>query len=132
MPSRSFALGSMSNIALQAVLGTVTVADLVASASGTAQNGYKAPTDFIVINNANGSNTAVTLPEPATLGLTVGDFYELVNNTAQACVVFPPTGGKINNGSANASAAVAASKSVRVYITGTASGSSAFITLTGA
>jgi len=132
MPSRSFPIGSTSVPGLSAILGSVTAVDLVAKVSGTAQNGYKAESDLIVVSNASASHTAVTLPDPFLLGYTVGDFFEFVNTTTQACVIFPPTGGIINNGSANASAPLAASKSVRVYVTTVASGASKFITLTGA
>jgi hypothetical protein len=68
MPSRAYALGLGSNISLQAALGIVTPVSLITAASGTVQNGYKAATDVIVITGANGSNTAVTLPEVAPRG----------------------------------------------------------------
>jgi len=131
MPSRSYPGGNpVGN--MNTDIGFVTAVSLITKASGTAQAGYVAESDLIVVTGANASNTAITLPDPALTGYGIGDFYEFVNNTTQACVIFPPSGGKINNGSANASAALAASKSVRVYVTGITSGSTTFITLTGA
>jgi hypothetical protein len=131
MPSRSFLVGNPINTA-NAVLGFVTPVSLITAASGTAQNGYKAPTDVIVVTAANGSNTAITLPDPYLQGFSAGDFYECVNGTTQACVIFPPTGGNINNAGTNASVALAANKSVRIYVVTPAAGASIFTTLTGA
>lgn len=131
MPSRSYPAGnSVGSDA--ANMGIVTGVSLITKASGTAQSGYIAESDMIVVTAANGSNTAITLPDPALTGYGLGDWYDFINNTTQACVIFPPSGGKINNGSANASVALAASKSVRVYVTGVTSGSTTFITFTGA
>ena len=131
MPSRSALVGlPVGN--MNAVLGGVTAVSLITAASGTAQNGYKMPTDVVVVTAANGSNTAVTLPDPFLGGWNVGDFYECVNGTTQACVIFPPTGGNITNAGANASVALAANKAVRIYIVVVASGASVFSSLTGA
>ena len=131
MPSRNYPGGSSVGN-MNADIGTVTAVSLITKASGTAQSGYVAESDLIVVTGANGSNTAITLPDPSLTGYGVGDFYEFVNSTTQACVIYPPSGGKINNGSANASATLAASKSVRVYVTDPTSGATKFITLTGA
>lgn len=132
MPSRSTLVGnSVGN--QNAVLGYVTAVDLTATgvASGTAQNGYKAPTDVIVVTKADGSNTAVTLPDPFLQNWNVGDYYHVVNGTSQALVVFPPTGGAINAASANASCALPAATTTlnasgKYYITVVASGASKF------
>lgn len=132
MPSRSSPIGLGSTHSMNAALGMPTSVSLTSKASGTAQNGYKAESDLIVVTAASASHTAVTLPEVSLCGCGVGDFFEFVNATTQACVIFPPTGGIINNGSANASVALAASKSVRVYVTDATSGANKFITLTGA
>jgi len=125
MPSRSSLVGNSIG-SMNALLGAVTAVSLITAASGTSQNGYKAPTDVIVVTAANGSNTAVTLPDPFLQGWGAGDFYDLVNGTTQACVIFPPTGGNINNAGANASIALAANSAVRVYIATVASGASVF------
>lgn len=130
MPSRS-ALAGNPIATLNACLGYVTPVSLITAASGTSQNGYVMPTDMVVVTGANGSNTAVTLPDPYLQNWNVGDFYEIVNGVNQALVIFPPTGGKINNGSANASVALSASTSTnncaaRLYITAVASAASTF------
>lgn len=132
MPSRSFPVGSTSIPGLLGILGNPTPVSLITAASGTSQNGYKMPTDVSVVTAANGSNTAITLPDPFLQGWGAGDYYECINGTTQACVIFPPTGGNINNAGANSSVALAANKSVRVYIVSVASGASVFTTLTGA
>jgi hypothetical protein len=107
-------------------LGYVTAVSLITAASGTAQNGYRMPTDMVVITAANGSNTAVTIPDPFLQNWNVGDWYTIVNGTTQACVVFPPTGGNINNAGANASVALAANTILQVFIVSLASGASTF------
>lgn len=132
MPSRNFPVGAGSVFNMNGMLGTPTVVNLVTKAAGTAQNGYKAETDLIVVGTASASHTAVTLPDPFLQGWSPGDFYEFVNATTQACVIFPPTGGNINNAGANASVALAANKAVRVYVATVVSGASTFSTLTGA
>lgn len=125
MPSRSALMGLAVNN-MNAVLGTVTAVSLITAASGTAQNGYKMPTDFVVITAANGSNTAVTLPDPYLQNWNVGDSYKVINATTQACVIFPPTGGNINNAGANASIVMTANQSLEVFVTTVASGASVF------
>jgi hypothetical protein len=132
MPSRSFPVGATSIPSLLAVLGNPTGVSLVTVASGTAQNGYKMPTDVSVVTGASASHTAVTLPDPFLQGWGAGDWFECINGTTQACVIFPPTGGNINNAGANASVALAANKSVRVYVVSVASAASVFTTMTGA
>lgn len=130
MPSRSALIGnSVGN--MNAALGSVTAVSLITAAAGTGQSGYVMPTDVVVVTGANGSNTSVTLPDPFLQGWGVGDWYEVINGVNQALVVFGPTGGKINNGSANASVALPACTSTnnasgRYYITAVASGASTF------
>lgn len=131
MPSRSALVGNPI-ATTNALLGYVTSVSLITAAATTAQNGYKAPSDLIIVTAANGSNTAVTAPDPFLQNWNPGDFYEFINGTSQACVIFPPTGGAINGGSANASVPLAANKAVRLYITTVVSGASTFNTLTGA
>lgn len=125
MPSRSALIGLPIGT-MNAVLGTVTAVSLITAAAGTAQNGYKMPTDMVVITAANGSNTAVTLPDPFLQGWNVGDSYKIVNGSTQACVIFPPTGGNINAAGANSSIVMTASQSLEVFITAVASGASTF------
>ena len=132
MPSRSYPIGLGSTANIEAVLGTRAVISLITKAAGTAQGGYVAERDIIVVTGANSSNTAITIPDPALTGYGPADFYEFVNGTSQACVIFPPTGGNIDGAGANASIPLAANKCVRVYVTTVASGASTFNSLRGA
>lgn len=131
MPSRSALVGNPI-ATTNALLGYVTSVSLITAAATTAQNGFKAPSDVIIVTAANAGNTAITVPDPFLQNWNPGDFYDFINATTQACVIFPPTGGVINGGSANASVPLAANKSVRVYIATVVSGASTFTTLTGA
>ena len=130
MPSRSSLVGNAVNTQ-NAQLGYVTAVNLITAASGTGQSGYVMPTDMVVVTGANGSNTSVTLPDPYLQNWNVGDYYQVVNGTSQALVIFPPTGGKINGASANASCALPAATTTnngsgKYYITVVASGASLF------
>jgi hypothetical protein len=135
MPSRTAPLGnSVGN--MNGLMGSVTAVSLITAASGTGQSGYIMPTDVVVVTAANGSNTSVTLPDPFLQGWGVGDYYEVVNGSGQALVIFPPTGGKINLASANASCALPAAATTnnaagRYYITAVASAASTFTFCSG-
>ena len=135
MPSRSLP-GGNSISSINAILGTPTPVSLITVASGTVQFGYNMPTDTAVVTAANGSNTAVTLPDPFLEGYQPGDFYEVINGTSQALVIFPPSGGKINAASANSSVALPAATTTnnaaaRLYVITAASGASTFTFCSG-
>lgn len=132
MPLRNYPRGIGGPAQVSAYMGHLDSISLVTKASGTAQGGYVAQGDCVVVTAASASHTEVTLPDPFLQNGHVGDSYFFVNDTTQACVIFPPTGGVINGGSANASCALAANKSVIVYVTSVASGASRFVTNTGA
>ena len=66
--------------------------------TGTAQGSQGWPSDFVVATSGSGT-TGLTLPSNAA----VGDDYTFVNHTGGNQLIWPPTGGKIANGSANAS-----------------------------
>lgn len=86
------------------------------TAAGSTQGTALAVTDDVNISTTTALSTGVILP--ATLA--AGDTMTVANYGANALAVYPPTGGKINNGSANASVSVAANKSgVFVSIDGT-------------
>jgi hypothetical protein len=91
----SFAFGRYDNGGVDTVAGV-----------GTAQVGGTALTG--AINNVTTAvgQTAVVLPANGAVGSPV----TVVVSTATAALVFPPTGGSINNGSANASFSVAQNK----------------------
>lgn len=61
-----------------------------------------------VLGSFHAANGALTLSSSAD----IGDIIVVVNITANAADIFPPTGGNINQLSANASAAIAANASV--------------------
>lgn len=124
MPSRSFPVGN-SIQSMQAILGNVTVVNLTSAGATTAQGSYVAPSDVLVITAASG-HTAVTLPDPYLLGMVPGDYFVFINASTTTGVIFPPTGGTINGGSANASVNCTASKVTVVFVTTVASGASTF------
>lgn len=75
------------------------------TAVGTTQGGTSPriyASDFAILTTA-ASQTAATLDS----GFPVGEDATVYNNTATAAVLFPPTGCTIDNGSANASVAIA-------------------------
>ncbi len=84
---------------------TSATVDAVAGV-GTAQTGAAALTG--AINNVTTAvgQTAVALPSKHAVGSPI----IVVNASATAALVFPPSGGKINNGSADASFSVAQNK----------------------
>lgn len=100
-----------------AVNGSVSVPSLIAVASGNAQNGFIAPSDFVIITTVNSSNTAITLPDPNKYGGAVGDsWYIAVGQVANSVLVFPPTGGAIDAAGTNNSITVAAGNTVTLIL----------------
>lgn len=95
-----------SGLSTQATLG-ILAAGLTATGSsqGTA---LAIPSDFAVFTTV-GASTGTILPSAAQ-GAHATDWYTVVNHGASTLSVYPPTGGKIANGSANAAFAVAATK----------------------
>lgn len=77
------------------------------TAAGSAQTDALAITDDINIVTTAAASTGVRLRSD----LISGDSQEVVNYGANTLNVYPPTGGKINNGSANAAVTVAANAS---------------------
>lgn len=74
---------------------------------GTAQTGATllAVEEFGILTTAGGA-TAFVLPSDAALG----DDVVVFNNTATAALLFPHSGGNINNGSTDASISLAQNK----------------------
>jgi hypothetical protein len=66
------------------------------------------PSDFSIFTTVAASTGAI-LPS----NTTPGDWYTVVNHGANALSVYPPTGGKIANGSANAAFSVGANKTAQ-------------------
>lgn len=70
---------------------------------GTAQSGAAAIRVNNILATTASGQTAFVLPADAELEVP----YVVTNSTATAALVFPPSGGTINAGSANASASIA-------------------------
>lgn len=70
---------------------------------GTAQSGAANINVNNVLATTTAGQTAFVLPESAELEVP----YFVTNSTATAALVFPPSGGTINAGSANASVSIA-------------------------
>lgn len=70
---------------------------------GTAQSGAAAIHVNNILATTSAGQTAFVLPSSAELEVP----YIVTNSTATAALVFPPTGGTINAGAANASVSIA-------------------------
>ena len=93
--TQAFSFGRFDNAGVDTVVGV-----------GTVQVGA-APLTGAVNNVTTGAGqTAVGLPEKQAYGSPI----IVVVSTATAGLVFPPAGGKINNGATNASFSVAQNK----------------------
>jgi hypothetical protein len=80
--------------AAQSITGRASLAQAATGASQGAQ---------IVVNDIVEFTTSTTNYGPTlSASAASGDTYTIVNNSVNTIGVFPPTGGKINNGSANA------------------------------
>jgi hypothetical protein len=80
------------------------------TAAGSTQGTALAmPSDYLVFTTVAAS-TGTILPA----NCVSGDWYTVVNHGANALLVYPPTGGKIANGSTNAGLSVGAGKTCQV------------------
>lgn len=80
------------------------------TATGNSQGTALAiPSDFCVFTTVAASTGAI-MPS----NCLPGDWYTIVNHGASTLSVYPPTGGKIANGSANAAFSVAANKMAQI------------------
>jgi hypothetical protein len=114
-----------------AVNGTVLMLDgssATGAKIGNTQGTYVAPTDFIITTKLDATNLAITLPDPAKLGLTGGDSFFFGNaQSGQTLSIYPPTGGSIDGGSANAAATCAQGTTLTIYVVATTSGASTWL-----
>lgn len=78
------------------------------TASGASQNAQVLLSDFNVFTSGT-VNTGPTLPISG-VQCNLGDSFIVVNHSGVAMNVWPPTGGKIANGTANAAFAVGSNK----------------------
>ena len=67
---------------------------------------------FTSVASGTGCKLGVTVIGATTSNLTVGDEIHVINHGANALLVYPPSGGKINNGTGDAALSVAANASV--------------------
>lgn len=107
MPTLTNYLGTGNSPATaQASLGFLTNG---LTATGSSQGTALAlPSDFSVFTTVAASTGAI-LPASSTQ-VNPTDVYFVVNHGANSLTVYPPTGGKVGNGSTNAGFAVAANK----------------------
>lgn len=89
--------------AAQAINGTVT---LNQTASGASQGAQALPSDFVVYS-ASTALTGPTLPAMSS----PGDAIMIANNTANTINIWPPVGGKIQNGTVNAADTILSGRS---------------------
>ena len=112
-------LGSdMMGLGMPSALANLVGESIPASVAGagTAQSGATPLVGTINQVTTSAGQTAVLLPSTQPLGTSVNVYV----STATAALVFPPSGGAINEGSANASFSVAQSRVasfVRVSVT---------------
>jgi hypothetical protein len=90
-----------------------TVTTSLTGAGTSSQANALAIVDDINIFTTVASNSGARLPDATYASL--GDKITVVNYGANALLVYPPTGGRINNGSVNASVSIAANK-IAVFI----------------
>ena len=110
MPIQAF-MASLPEFTRQAVVGIPSTGlTALGNSQGTA---LALPTDFNVFTTVSAS-TGAQLPwgvDGTTAGpVQLADEITVVNHGAQALSVYPQSGGKVANGSANAAFSVAATK----------------------
>jgi hypothetical protein len=131
MTLRAIPQGGVPAGMMNAIQGTVQMLDGSASTGlsiGNAQGTYVLPTDFCITTKLDGSNKAVTLPDPAKLGMVPGDSIFIGNaQSGQTLSIYPPTGGTIDAGSANAAVTAAVGTSQTLYVVSAAAGASAWL-----
>lgn len=114
MPLQSNLLGAgCPGLQAQVSLGNPSVASLSITAAGASQGTAAViSTDYNVVTTAAAS-TGVILPVCGASGnlVQIPDSITIVNHGANPLSVYPPVGGKIANGVANAALALAATKS---------------------
>lgn len=97
-----------SGIAPLAAISVVGVVANTLTATGTTQTTALALTADVNIVTTAAASTGVVLPST----LSAGDEIWVVNYGANSLAVYPPVGGKINNGTLNASISVSTNATV--------------------
>lgn len=102
---------------MKACVGTPVVTNLTTSVSGGTQNSFLAPSDYNIITTSDATNKAITCWDPNKYGGTPGDsFLFAAGQVGTTVLIFPPTGGSIDAGSANASVNLAAGTTVTLIL----------------
>jgi hypothetical protein len=131
MTLRSIPQGGVTVGMMNAIQGTVLMLDgssATGAKIGNAQGTYVAPTDFIIATKLDSTNLAITLPDPAKLGMTGGDSIFIGNaQSGQTLSVYPPTGGSIDGGSTNAAVTLSQGTTQTFYVVSAASGASTWL-----
>lgn len=106
MPTQANLMGAgCAALQAQASVGLLTNSQ---TASGASQGAQSLPSDFVIYTSST-LNTGPTLPANGP-AVNAGDNFIIVNHSANSMNVWPPTGGKIGTGSANAALALPAGK----------------------
>lgn len=112
MPTLSNLLGSgNSPLTCQASLGILS--NSLTATGSTQGTALALPSDFNIFTTVAASTGAILPGAVPTSNVT--DVYIVVNHGASTLSVYPPTGGKIANGSTNAAFSVAANKTAFFY-----------------
>lgn len=127
--------GGNSVQSFQAIAGTPKVVNLTTIAGGGSQNGTGTimDTDLWLVPTADGTNLAVTLPDPAKYGGTAGDLFTVVNaGSGQTLKLYPPTGGNISGAGANTNISITTNKTTQVRLVSYTSTTSVWTSQVGA
>lgn len=112
MPTLTNLLGS-GNSALTAA-ASLGIPSTSQTAAGSNQGTALAlPSDFVVFTTVGSSTGAILPANGPNVNLT--DVYIVVNHGANTLSVYPPSGGKVANGTTNAAFSVAATKMAWFY-----------------
>lgn len=95
-----------SGLNAQAAVGLVS--NNLTAAGSTQGTALALSSDFNIFTTV-ATGTGAILPATSS----PGDWYTVVNHGANALLVYPPTGGKIANGTANAGFSVGANKTAQ-------------------
>lgn len=120
---------------LNAAAGTPLVVNLTSIAGGGSQNGTGTimSTDYYIVSTADGTNLAVTLPDPNKYGGTPGDTFTVVNAASgQTLKVYPPTGGNISGAGSNTNISITNNKTSQVRLVSYTSTTSVWTSMVGA
>jgi hypothetical protein len=128
-------LGGNSVGNMQAIAGTPQVINLTTIAGGGSQNGTGTimSSDYWIVNTADATNLAVTLPDPNKYGGTAGDTFTLVNGASgQTLKLYPPTGGNISGAGSNTNISITTSKTTQVRLVSYTATTSVWTSMVGA